>query len=99
MKYNAEAKWREIYESSSDDWMPQDFQDVIDFTEAWDLPDKYCYVVRVFNRKKGKVKETTFTKMSDALPYIKKAMSKDYLDVTFYDNEGLRSNCLFSDVS
>lgn len=97
--YNADERWQEIYETASEDICPMDYKELINFTEAWDLPDKYSFVVRVFDRKKCKLKEKSFKDASSAWKYLNKRVNNDDLDIIFYDDEGLRSNCSFSDVS
>lgn len=99
MNYNADAKWKEIYDAPADCWESQDFQDVMDFSEAWHLPSQYSFVVRVFDRKKCKVKEKVFSTEMAAFKYIRKRMYLDHLDVSFYDDQGMRSNCFLTDVS
>lgn len=99
MRYNADAKWKEIYDAPAEDWEAQQFQDVMDFSEAWDLPSKYSFVVRVFDREKCKVTEKAFTTELQAYKYIRKRMHLEHLDVSFYNDEGMRSNCIMSDVS
>ena len=99
MKYNAEESWKEIYESDAEDWHTQYYSDVYDFAEAWDLPEKYAFVVRVFDRKKSKVKEKAFSDKRKAVNYLHKLSGSKHLEVAFYDDNGLRSNYSISDVS
>lgn len=87
--YNAEKRYKEIYESSWEDWIAQPYEEVLSFSGSWDLPEETAVVVRVFNIKKNKVKEKAFATKDKAAAYIHKRMHNPNYEVTFFDDEQL----------
>lgn len=69
--------WEEVSNTDPDDFMTGTFTEVLDDLMNWYLPDPYCAVVRVFNRKENKVQEYAYRLQSKANARIRDAALAD----------------------
>lgn len=89
--YDADARWKEIKET-----LPHNFDSVTAdemFVRAasWELPATCKLMVRVFDRKKGRLVERAFSNMTKANEFLNKA-DKLGLEVTEYDNDQMATS-------
>lgn len=69
--------WEEVSNTDPEDFESATYMEVLDDLMNWYLPDPYCAVVRVFNRKENKVQEYAYRLQSKANARIREAALAD----------------------
>ena len=69
--------WEEVKNLSEDDIETPQFHEVITDFMSWHLPDPYCAVIRVYNRKTNKLKEYAYKIESKATERIRESALAD----------------------
>jgi len=78
-------EWEEVNNLSDDDIETATIEEVMEEVMAWHLPEPYCAVVRVYDRKQNKLKEYAYKLESKAHNRIRDhALSDD--EVTILTN-------------
>jgi hypothetical protein len=70
-------EWEEVHNLSDDDIETATAEEVMDEVMAWHLPEPYCAVIRVYDRKTNKLKEYAYKLESKAHQRIKEAAFSD----------------------
>lgn len=70
-------EWEEVHNLSDDDIETATAQEVMEEVMAWHLPEPYCAVIRVYDRKTNKLKEYAYKLESKAHQRIKEAAFSD----------------------
>jgi hypothetical protein len=92
MTYNADERYREIQSADSSEFSVVPAEDLIDFSESWDLPTDVNSIVRIFDKKKCKVIERSYKTNSRARKFIESQLGNDDVEVTSFDNMTLSTN-------
>lgn len=79
-------EWDEVFNLDEDEIDTPPFIEVLQDSMLWHLPDPYCAVVRVFNRKENKLKEYAYRREGVANQKIKDAAQQGY-EVTVLTDE------------
>lgn len=69
--------WEEVNNLNDDDIETGTFEEIIDDVMMWHLPDPYCAVIRVYDRKHNKLKEYAYRLASKAHDRIRDAALAD----------------------
>lgn len=70
-------EWEEVHNLSDDDIETATAEEVMEEVMAWHLPEPYCAVIRVYDRKTNKLKEYAYKLESKAHQRIKEAAFSD----------------------
>ena len=70
-------EWEEVHNLSDDDIETATAEEVMDEVMAWHLPEPYCAVIRVYDRRTNKLKEYAYKLESKAHQRIKEAAFSD----------------------
>lgn len=79
-------EWNEVFNLSEDELESPPFAEVLSDIMAWELPDPYCAVIRVYNRSENKLREYAYRREGVAHQKIKEA-SKAGHEITILTNE------------
>ena len=75
--------WQLYKDAPDEDFIPHTYDEFMMWKgEAWDLPSSVYCIIRVANKKTGKVKEYTYRKQSAALNRVKKLIDNDDIEFT-----------------
>jgi hypothetical protein len=78
-------EWEEVNNLDDDDIETSTIEEIMEEVMAWHLPEPYCAVVRVYDRKQNKLKEYAYKLESKANNRIREsALSDD--EVTILTN-------------
>jgi hypothetical protein len=78
-------EWEEVNNLDDDDIETSTIEEIMEEVMAWHLPEPYCAVVRVYDRKQNKLKEYAYKLESKATNRIREsALSDD--EVTILTN-------------
>lgn len=69
--------WEEVKNLNESDIETPHFEEVIADLMTWHLPDPYCAVIRVYNRKENKLKEYAYKLESKAHDRIRESALAD----------------------
>lgn len=69
--------WEEVNNLNDDDIETGTFEEIIDDVMMWHLPDPYCAVIRVYDRKQNKLKEYAYRLPAKAHDRIRDAALAD----------------------
>lgn len=78
--------WDEIYNLDESDIESPPFKEVYEDVTTWSLPDPYCCVVRVYNRKEAQLREYAYGCQGVAHQRIKESAEKGY-EITVLTDE------------
>jgi hypothetical protein len=92
MNYDADERYQEILDTDSSEFAVVPADDVMDFSETWDLPSDVNAIVRVFDRKNCKVIERAYKTHSRARKFIESHLGNDDVEVSSFDNMTLTTN-------
>lgn len=70
-------EWEEVHNLSDNDIETATAEEVMEEVMAWHLPEPYCAVIRVYDRKTNKLKEYAYKLESKAHQRIKEAAFSD----------------------
>lgn len=70
-------EWEEVNNLDDDDIEPATVEEVMEDVMTWHLPQPYCAVIRVYDRKQNKLKEYAYKLESKAQQRIKDAAFSD----------------------
>ena len=79
-------EWDEVFNLDEDDIDTPAFIEVLSDIMAWELPDPYCAVIRIYNRKENKLREYAYRREGIAHQKIKAAAQAGY-EVTILTND------------
>ena len=92
MNYDAEERYQKILDTDSSEFAVVPVDDVMDFSESWDLPSDINTIVRVYDRKNCKVIERSYKTHSRARKFIESQLGDDDIEVSSFNNTSLSSN-------
>ena len=71
-------EWEDVFNIDEEDFLTPPFNEVLEDSVLWDLPDPYCCIVRSYNRKDAKLKEYVYKQEGRATARIKELAGLGY---------------------
>jgi hypothetical protein len=71
-------EWEDVFNINEEDFLTSTFDEVLEDSVLWDLPDPYCCIVRSYNRKESKLREYVYKQEGRATARINKLAGLGY---------------------
>ena len=71
-------EWQEVFNIDEEDFLRPPFNEVLEESVSWDLPDPYCCIVRSYNRKAAKLREYVYKQEGRASKRIRELAELGY---------------------
>ena len=71
-------EWTEVFNIDEEDFLRPPFNEVLEESVSWDLPDPYCCIVRSYNRKDAKLREYVYKQEGRASKRIRELAGLGY---------------------
>lgn len=82
--------WQEYKDAPDDAFIPHTFEEIMEWKVAgWELPSSVACIIRVSDRKSGKVKEFVYSKPSAARSKVEKLLATPDVEFTVCDHEAI----------
>ena len=79
-------EWTEVFNIAEEDFLRPPFNEVLEDSASWDLPDPYCCIVRSYNRKAAKLREYVYKQEGRASKRIRELAELGY-EITIITQE------------
>jgi hypothetical protein len=81
--------WQDVHDADADEFPQISYIDFMTGMSMWSIPSSHAVIMRVSNKKTGKVKELAYRKMGNARNCMLKLVEDPANEIVICDNESI----------